>query len=413
MEKRLGVYIHIPFCASKCKYCDFYSKANCDKQMPKYHNALLTHIRESASTLQNYFTDTVYFGGGTPSYYGARRLCEIFSELKYSGLVYKNAEVTVEVNPDSITKRDMKLLLSEGFNRISIGAQSANDDILKVIGRRHSWRQVEQTVRNAKEAGFRNISIDLIYGLPGQTKTDWADTLNKALALRVQHVSCYGLKIEEGTPLYEYKDSPFLPDEDEQADMYLYTVETMLRYGFNHYEISNFAKPGFESKHNLKYWMLRDYMGFGPGAHSCVDRVRYSFVRSLDKYISGIKNEDSIIDEYSKIEHIELAAEYIMLGMRTSRGISRKEYQNHFRSNFDPIEELMKEFEYKGWTKFEDERWRFTATGFLLSNLLIGLILEKQAQHRASAAPWMDTMNLFDEETELPEGDEVFYHSKA
>ncbi len=410
MDKKLGVYIHIPFCASKCGYCDFYSLAGCEKQMPKYHAALIDHIKESSAQLQSYFIDTVYFGGGTPSFYGARRLCEIFNALKCYGLVYKTAEVTVEVNPDSIKKRDMSILLEEGFNRLSIGAQSANDDILKIIGRRHNWLQVEKAVANARAAGFKNISLDLIYGLPSQTKADWADTLNKAIALKPEHISCYGLKLEEGTPLYDYKNSPFLPTDDEQADMYLYTVETLERYGYHQYEISNFAQKGYESKHNLKYWQLKDYVGFGPGAHSCVNGIRYSYVRELGKYISGIQNEDTIIDEYEKIGLLDGATEYLMLGMRTVRGISKKEYYNIYRSNFEPLEELLREYVRKGWAVEEKGRWHFTPSGFLLSNLLIGLMLERQGEYKLSGNPWVDTMDMFIEKTELPEGDEVFYH---
>ncbi len=412
MSNRLGIYIHIPFCASKCGYCDFYSQAGCDKLMPAYHNALLDHIKEAGPQLRQYYIDTVYFGGGTPSYYGARRICEIFNALKMNGLVYKASEVTIEVNPDSITRHDMKLLRSEGFNRISIGAQCANDDILKLIGRRHNWFQVEQTVEDARKAGFRNVSIDLIYGLPSQSKSDWADTLSRAIALKADHISCYGLKLEEGTEMYEYKDSPFMPNEDEQADMYLYAVETLARHGYHQYEISNFCRKKKYSKHNLKYWLLKDYMGFGPGAHSCVAGIRYSYVRDLMQYIKGVQNDDTIVDEYEKIGLLDRAAEYIMLGMRTSRGISKKEYHNIYRCDFGPMEELMKDFERKGWAVTARGRWRFTASGFLISNLLIGLMLERQAQLKRSGNPWTDSIDPIVGETELPRGEEVFYKKK-
>ena len=201
MDKKLGVYIHIPFCASKCGYCDCYSLAGCDNMMGKYENAVIEHIQESASQLSHYYIDTVYFGGGTPSYFGASRICHIFDALKRSGQVLKAAEVTVEVNPDSVTRRDLGMLRRAGVNRLSMGAQSANPEILKIIGRRHNWKQVEKAMKAARSAGFDNVSLDLIYGLPSQTKGDWAETLTKALALRPEHLSCYGLKLEEGTPL--------------------------------------------------------------------------------------------------------------------------------------------------------------------------------------------------------------------
>ena len=276
-KPRLGIYIHIPFCASKCSYCDFYSLAGCEQQMPDYHRALIAHLAESARGIRNYEVDSVYFGGGTPSYYGAEHLMEIFDVLKRNGNVRLDAEVTVECNPDSMTYKDLKLLRSEGVTRLSVGVQATNNDLLKLIGRRHSFQQAELAFSAARKAGFDNISLDLIYGLPSQTKSDWADSLARIVEMHPEHISCYGLKLEEGTPMYrEYKDSPVLPSEDEQADMYSYAAEMLERYGYRQYEISNFCAPGFESLHNLKYWNLDDYMGFGPGAHSCVGNLRYS-----------------------------------------------------------------------------------------------------------------------------------------
>lgn len=412
MVKKLGIYVHIPFCASKCGYCDFYSLANCDRLMPKYHNALLQHIREASSQLQERYTDSVYFGGGTPSYYGARRICDIFNALKRAGRIYRSAEVTVEVNPDSVRYHDLLQLRSEGVNRLSIGAQSANDDLLRLIGRRHNWRQVVNTVKRARDAGFDNVSLDLIYGLPSQQRQDWADTLSRALELEPEHLSCYGLKLESGTPMYSYKDSPLLPDDDAQADMYLYTVETLRHYGFAQYEISNFARSGRECRHNLKYWQLQDYMGFGPAAASNVGDMRYTYVSSVAQYISGIQNGNNILAESERVDALGRAAEYLMLGMRTVRGISAKEYHNRYRSDFLPLEELLNAFQRRGWAVREDERWHFTPAGFLLSNPLIGLMLEKQGEYKLSGNPWMDSRDLFSERMELPDGEELFYHSR-
>ena len=212
--------------------------------------------------------------------------------------------------------------------------------------------------------------------------------------------------------MYEYKDSPILPDDDEQADMYLYTCETLERFGYRQYEISNFAKPGFQSKHNLKYWLLKDYMGFGPGAASCAAGVRYSYVKDLNQYISGVQNDKTILDEYEEIGLLDRAAEYIMLGMRTVRGISAQEYHNLYRSDFAPLEELLDEYRRKGWAVEENGRGHFTPSGFLLSNLLIGLLLDKQGEYKLFGNPWVDSMDLFAEKAELPAGDEIFYHVK-
>ena len=390
-DKHLGVYIHIPFCASKCGYCDFYSLAGCDKLMGKYQDALLRHIRESANTMSPYYIDTVYFGGGTPSYYGGKRLAELFNALKRSGKVLKSSEVTVECNPDSVRPRDLDRLKSEGVNRISLGVQSASDDLLKIIGRRHNFTQVKKAVKDIRKAGFDNLSVDLIYGLPNQTKADWADTLARVLDLEPDHVSGYGLKLEEGTPMYDqYKESPVLPTDDEQADMYLYMVETLNHYGYGQYEVSNFARRGKASQHNMKYWDMDDYLGFGPGAHSCIGNTRYSYVRDLRAYIDGVGGKGEILDEYEKLDELDRAAEYLMLGMRRSKGISAEEYRRVYRSDFAPIEALLQEYEKDGWTRQFDGRWCFTPQGFLLSNILIGSLWEAQAEYRISGNPWME-----------------------
>lgn len=390
-EKHLGVYIHIPFCASKCGYCDFYSLPNCENRMNRYQEALLSHIEEAEGTMAPYYIDTVYFGGGTPSYYGAKRLTEIFNVLKQTGRVLKSAEVTVECNPDSVTRRELRMLRREGFNRISLGVQSTNDAILKLIGRRHDYAQVKKAVKMIRAEGFKNLSLDLIYGLPNQTKADWVESLARAIDLAPEHISCYGLKLEEGTPMYrEYLNSPLLPSDDDQADMYLYAVETLSHYGYDQYEVSNFAKRGNESRHNLKYWNLEDYLGFGPGAHSCIGDTRYSFVRDLEEYILGMGEGSRLLDEYEKLDELDRAAEYIMLGMRRSIGISQTEYQRIYRSDFAAIEELLREYEKDGWTRQTGDRWCFTPAGFLLSNILIGSLLEAQAEDRIRRNPWLE-----------------------
>ncbi|MEG1107618.1 MAG: radical SAM family heme chaperone HemW [Oscillospiraceae bacterium] len=409
MERKLGIYIHIPFCVGKCSYCDFYSLAGQDDLMPKYQKALLKHLEEAAPQMEPYYIDTVYFGGGTPSFYGAKNICEIFNTLKNNAKVLKSAEVTLEMNPDSVTDEGLKLLKAEGVNRISLGVQSANDDILKLIGRRHSFKQAENAVRSIRAAGFDNLSLDLIYGLPGQTKGDWADTLSKAIALHPEHLSCYGLKIEDGTPICKYRGSPLLPDDDSQADMYLYMTDVLKHYGYPQYEISNFAMPGKQSRHNLKYWNLEDYMGFGPAAHSGIGGVRYSYVRSINDYINGIQNGTSIIDEYEKTDKLERAAEYIMLGMRTQRGISESEYKAVYRSGFDGLSYLLTEYEKKGWTERNGERWCFTSSGFLLSNILIGTLLEAQSQEKMSSNPWiMEKIGEQPPELSAPNGGATF-----
>lgn len=357
--------------------------------MPAYLKALTTHIKESEHQLSNYYIDTVYFGGGTPLCFGVDRLIKVFDTLKKYGKVYTDSEVTVEVNPESTTYDDLVKLRKAGFNRLSIGAQSSNDDILKTIGRRHTFNQVVRTVKDAREAGFDNISLDLIYGLPSQSRDDWAETVVKAVALKPQHLSCYGLKIEEGTRLYEFRDSPLIPDDDTQADMYLYMVRELERYGYKQYEISNFAQSGYESKHNLKYWQGQEYMSFGAAAHSYVGDRRYGYISDIAKYIKNVMTGESVVDQYEDISRIEKASEYIMLGLRTTKGISTKEYRDISLCDFQRGLELLGLYKEQGWAKEIDGRWRLTPEGFLLSNMLIGQLLDAQTKQRIEmGTPW-------------------------
>ena len=411
MKERLGIYIHIPFCASKCGYCDFYSLAGCEKQMPVYHKALIDHLMESAHQIRNYEVDSIYFGGGTPSYYGAERLLELFDVLKLNGNVRTDTEVTVECNPDSMDFKELRELREEGVNRLSIGVQAVQDDLLRMLGRRHTWPQAQAAFSAARRAGFDNLSVDLMYGLPSQNKRDWAESLARIVELHPEHVSCYALKLEEGTPMYEaYRNSPVLPD-DEQADMYSYAAQILERYGYAQYEISNFAAPGFESRHNLKYWRLEDYMGFGPGAHSAVGNLRYSFVPDLKKYAYGISRKVSVIDEYEEISPLERSVEYLMLGMRTARGIEEKEYRIRCQSDWKPILRVLQAFREKGWAvEEEDGRWHFTVSGYLLSNRLIGILLETQAAARLDTTPWMYRPDIPAEELTLPPGEQEIFN---
>ena len=382
MKKRLGIYIHIPFCASKCSYCDFYSLQSCEHLMPDYQDALIEHINESSAAIKNYEVDTVYFGGGTPSFYGAERIAEIFNALKLNGNVRMDAEVTVECNPDSMSLGELKTL-----------------------------RQEVNAVRDARRAGFDNISVDLMYGLPSQRKSDWADTLARIIELHPEHISCYGLKLEPGTRMYrEYNGSAIMPDDDEQADMYSYAAEMLQRYGYMHYEVSNFCAPGFPSRHNIKYWNLDDYMGFGPGAHSCIGNLRYSYVRDLKQYIAGVFRNLSIVDEYKNIDPLERAVEYVMLAMRTARGISEHDYRVRCQCDWKPIERTLLAFERKGWAERNGERWHFTVPGFLISNQLIGILLEVQATGRLEGTPWLtEDEPPKPKEPDLPLGeDELF-----
>ena len=381
MQQTLGLYIHIPFCRSKCDYCDFYSLAGKDARMDDYQRALLAHLAESAPQAAAFTVDTIYFGGGTPSYYGAKRLCELLSFIRKKYKVDKNAEITLEANPDSVDLRSLKRLRRAGFNRISLGVQSASDCQLSDLHRPHSFAQAEQAIAWARKARFQNVSVDLIYGLPGQDEASWQETVEKVLALEPQHISAYGLKVEDGTPLCRRVESgEVLPDDDAQADWYLWAVERLAQAGYEQYEISNFAKPGLRSRHNWKYWMTQPYMGFGPGAHSDFGARRYSFLRDLEGYIKGVLEGGAIIDEDDQIPQSERSGEYLMLRLRTAHGIEEWEYRRTYFMNFDPIAQRLAEYETQGLVCRQGDRWRLTPNGFLLSNRIIGELLELQEQ---------------------------------
>ena len=381
MADQLGIYIHIPFCRSKCDYCDFYSLSGREADMDRYQKALLAHIKETAPHAKGMEVDTVYFGGGTPSYYGAKRLRALLAALRKQFRIRKDAEITMEANPDSVDFPSLKQLRRAGFNRISLGVQSACDTHLRALHRPHNFQQTRDAVDAARKAGFDNLSLDLIYGLPDQDLPAWQDTLEQVLALNPNHLSCYGLKVEDGTPLsLRVADGLSLPDDDLQADMYLHAVDRLAQAGFKQYEISNFAQPGMESRHNLRYWLTRPYIGLGPGAHSDFGGRRYSFVRDLDAYITGVLGGKNIIDSSDLIPNRERGGEYLMLRLRTTLGIEEWEYRRTYFMNFSPLEELLLSYQRLGFAVQENGRWRLTPKGFLLSNQLIGLLMEKQEQ---------------------------------
>lgn len=375
----LGLYIHIPFCKAKCAYCDFYSLAQSESRMDEYCRALERHLAEVAPQAGCHVADTVYFGGGTPSYLGAERLCRLLGTVKKLYKVDKHAEITLEANPDSACdKKALKRLRRAGFNRISLGAQSTDDEILRTIGRVHTWEQTCQAVEAARKAGFKNLSLDLIYGLPGQTMEQWEKTLSDAVGLLPEHLSCYGLKLEEGTPLYRRQEELTFPDEELQADMYLYTVEFLKNCGYEQYEISNFAKPGFASRHNLKYWTLAEYAGFGPGAYSDFGNVRYGYARDLDSYIRG----ELRLQESDTVDLSEREREYLMLRLRTVQGIDPREFEYRFRQRFEPLAALLRQCAQRGLAEETDGGWHLTPKGFLVSNQIIGLLQDELAREK-------------------------------
>ncbi len=382
----LGIYIHIPFCRSKCQYCDFYSLAGDDRQlMDRYLRALCTHIKETGALAPGYRVDTVYFGGGTPSFFGADALGAVLTAVRQNFDVSSRAEITFEANPDSVTPRLLSKLKSEGFNRVSLGIQTDDDALLQQLGRPHTFEDAEQAVKRIRRAGFGNLSVDLMYGLPEQDLQKWIDTLHNILRLQPEHISCYGLKVEPNTPLYEVKDHCGLPDDEVQADMYLTMVELLRAKGYRQYEISNFAKRGMASRHNMKYWLGGEYLGFGPAASSDFAGKRFVMVRDVCAYIDGILNQGQVIDEIQEIPLRDRAGEYLMTRLRTTHGISREEYERQYLLPFDPLEEELEKNRAYHLTIRSDGRWRLSPEGMLVSNSILSDLLLAQERSFNSA----------------------------
>ena len=364
--RSLGLYIHIPFCKAKCIYCDFYSLPRAEGQMDAYVSALTAQLTAWRERAADCTADTVYFGGGTPSYLGPDRLRRLLDAVFQSYRVAPDAEITLEANPDSAQDVSaLRQLRNAGFDRLSLGMQSADDAELRRIGRVHTHAQTVRAVENARAAGFDNLSLDLIYGLPDQTMARWQANLDAALALAPEHLSCYGLKVEEGTPLFARRERFTLPDDDAQADMYLSAVALLARQGYEQYEISNFCRPGRASRHNSRYWMLAEYLGFGPGAHSDFGGERFALARDLDAYLEGC----TVYSERSAPSARERETERVMLALRTARGVAADTLPGVAQS-------ILQRCETYGLARLSDGFYSLTPRGFLVSNAILVDILE-------------------------------------
>ncbi len=338
--------------------------------MDSYLSALTEHMRDVSAREGRVSVDTVYIGGGTPSVFGGKRLSQVLSCVRSCFDLQADTEITVEVNPESADKALFLALHAAGVNRISMGVQSADDGELKAIGRLHDFSRAQEAVRLCRKLCTDNISLDLMYGLPGQSMERWMRSVDAICALAPKHISCYALKLEEGTPLY--RKNPSCPDDDTQADMYLAMVERLSQKGYAQYEISNFAQEGYRSRHNQKYWHLTDYLGFGCGAHSFFRGRRYYQTDSIPKYLSGgWQTPLSEDDETGSRED-----EYLMLSLRTAEGVSEGDYCARFGKSFAPVADVLRPYLENQYVQRFGDRWHFTAKGFLVSNTILVDVLD-------------------------------------
>ena len=342
-QKPLGLYVHIPFCVKKCNYCDFLSAPADDVTKERYVDVLCKEIEGYKELTKGYGLVTVYFGGGTPSVLSVSQLEQLLDTIQHCFAIdMAAAEITMEVNPGTVTKEKLKRYRELGINRLSIGVQSAKEEELKLLGRIHSFEDAKNTVQWAREAGFTNISLDLISALPGQTLSGYMENVEAILSLNPEHISSYSLIIEETTPFYELyaegkEKEGDLPDEETDRAMYAYTKERLAQAGFERYEISNYAKPGYESRHNSSYWTGVEYLGVGLGASSLFTNARYHNEIDLTTYIKEAETGNDVRREIERLGPKEQMEEFMILGLRRMCGVSRTEFQNRFGKPIETV----------------------------------------------------------------------------
>ncbi len=377
MLNELGIYIHIPFCKQKCYYCDFVSYSNKCSEVKEYIESLKKEIEEF--DFSNYKVTSIYIGGGTPSYIDSIYIVEILSELKEklkcNLIEFKDIEITIEVNPGTVDTKKLNDYKKSGINRLSIGLQSTKNDILKKIGRIHTYQEFLEIYKLARETGFKNINIDLMIGIPGQKIGDLKNTLQDIIKLEPEHISVYSLIIEENTPIEKMLENGEikLPDEDLERNMYWYVKNTLELNGYNHYEISNFAKLGKESRHNLNCWNQEEYIGFGVAAHSYLNDIRFSNTINVEEYIQHIENnrkEENIqIEESQSLE--DKKNEFMMLGFRKIQGVDIARFKEKFIDN--PIflyRENLNKLVEEGLIEVDLNHIKLTNKGIDLANLV-------------------------------------------
>lgn len=372
-----GIYVHIPFCKTRCIYCDFYS-TTCSELKSQYIRALCRELTERKEYLKGEAVETIYFGGGTPSQLSEEDFKEVFKTIEQVYGTRKATEVTLEANPDDLTEEYTQMLRTLPFNRISMGIQTFDDATLRLLNRRHNAAQAIEAVQRCRQAGFQNISIDLIYGLPGENDQRWAQDLQQAVSLNVKHISAYHLIYEEGTPLYKMlqQHSVSQVDEDSSLNFFSTLIDTLSAAGYEHYEISNFCKPEMYSRHNTSYWQGIPYLGCGPSAHSFDGNSREWNVASLNQYLSSVE-QGQRLHETEQLDTRTRYNEYIITGLRTMWGISTEELKSKFGDRlWEYCSEQAKPYLENGKLKLHNDRLKLTREGIFVSDGIMSDLLK-------------------------------------
>lgn len=378
-EQELELYAHIPFCVRKCGYCDFLSGTAEESTREAYLLALAREIRRAGQDAEGCRAVSVFFGGGTPTVLTGGQLSRLLSEIKKSFRLAGDCEITLEANPGTLDPEKLRLCREAGFNRISIGCQSADNRELRRLGRIHTWEEFLEGFRQAREAGFSNINVDLMSGIPGQTLVSWETSLRKTAELGPEHISAYSLILEEGTPFYKNREKLDLPDEDTERRMYERTGEILEEYGCRQYEISNYAREGYRCRHNLGYWTGREYLGLGLGASSLWRDTRFRNTDSMEEYLKDSGNLPKIRREEEKLSVSDRQSEYMILGLRLTEGISLAGFRETFGTDVRKVWPGVLE-KYKGYGLLEEAagRLKFTGEGISLSNVVLAEFLPEK-----------------------------------
>ena len=365
----LELYVHIPFCVRKCQYCDFLSGPSDEETKDRYIEALLKEIRAAEHT-EDYEIVSVFIGGGTPSALKAEAIASIMRTLQEKFFFCEDAEVTIEANPGTVDLEKLTIYRNVGINRLSLGLQSTDAEELKLLGRIHSYEEFLKSYEWAREAGFSNINIDLMFAIPGQTGEAWRQHLYQVAELNPEHISAYSLIIEEGTPFAEQNLD--LPDEDTEYQMYEDTAEILERYGYRQYEISNYAKQGYMCRHNAGYWQRREYLGFGLGASSLYGGMRFSNTHQMQEYLKESRNPDQIRKDVTVLSRNEQIEEFMFLGLRMTEGISEKKFEENFDVRLmDVYGDILQKYEETGFMEHIETKWRLTRKGIHVSNHIL------------------------------------------